>query len=133
MCLLCARGNHLPREAEQNPFEPALGHRYNPNLPSSLANANRLADGVEGVFQSSVSAFKPSGGRVYSMSARHGLRGPDQNRDLASQNGVLWRPSEIIAHLLLTFYTKAPIFLQVVYRRGIWHPIKPSCCKAHCT
>src|SRR5262244_1488140 len=31
-----ARGNHLPREAEQNPFEPALGHRYNPNLPSPL-------------------------------------------------------------------------------------------------
>jgi len=31
-----ARGNHLTREAEQNPFEPALGHRFNPNLPSPL-------------------------------------------------------------------------------------------------
>ena len=31
-----ARGNHLTREAEQNPFEPDLGHRYNPNLPSPL-------------------------------------------------------------------------------------------------
>ncbi len=31
-----ARGNHLTREAEQNPYEPALGHRYNPNLPSPL-------------------------------------------------------------------------------------------------
>ena len=31
-----ARGNHLTREAEQNPFEPALGHRYNPNLSSPL-------------------------------------------------------------------------------------------------
>ena len=30
------RGNHLTREAEENPFEPALGHRYNPNLPSPL-------------------------------------------------------------------------------------------------
>ena len=30
------RGNHLAREAEQNPFEPALGHRYNPNLSSPL-------------------------------------------------------------------------------------------------
>ena len=30
------RGNHLGREAEQNPFEPALGHRYNPNLPSPV-------------------------------------------------------------------------------------------------
>jgi hypothetical protein len=31
-----ARGNHLNREGEQNPFEPALGHRYNPNLASPL-------------------------------------------------------------------------------------------------
>jgi hypothetical protein len=31
-----ARGNHLSREGEQNPFEPALGHRYNPNLASPL-------------------------------------------------------------------------------------------------
>jgi hypothetical protein len=31
-----ARGNHLPREVEANPFEPALGHRLNPNLPSPL-------------------------------------------------------------------------------------------------
>jgi hypothetical protein len=33
---LGARGNHLTREAEQNPFEPELGHRFNPNLPSPL-------------------------------------------------------------------------------------------------
>jgi hypothetical protein len=33
---LGARGNHLPREVEQNPFEATLGHRYNPNLPSPL-------------------------------------------------------------------------------------------------
>jgi outer membrane receptor protein involved in Fe transport len=31
-----ARGNHLSREVEENPFRPALGHRYNPNLPSPL-------------------------------------------------------------------------------------------------
>ncbi|MGA9462711.1 MAG: hypothetical protein WBV28_07975, partial [Terracidiphilus sp.] len=30
------RGNHLTREGEQNPFEPALGHRYNPSLSSPL-------------------------------------------------------------------------------------------------
>ena len=58
---------------------------------------------------------------------------PSQNGDLASQNAVVWRSSEIIAHLLLTFYSKAPIFLQGVYRRGMWHAIKPICCKAHCT
>jgi hypothetical protein len=31
-----ARGNHFTRQAEQNPFEPSLGHRFNPNLPSPL-------------------------------------------------------------------------------------------------
>jgi hypothetical protein len=31
-----ARGNHLFREVEANPFEAVLGHRYNPNLPSPL-------------------------------------------------------------------------------------------------
>src|SRR5580704_17878456 len=40
---LGARGNHLTREAEENPFEPALGYRYNPNLASPLAAA--LTDG----------------------------------------------------------------------------------------
>jgi len=30
------RGNHLTRFAEWNPFEPVLGHRYNPNLTSPL-------------------------------------------------------------------------------------------------
>src|SRR5580658_7426537 len=30
------RGNHLTRQGEGNPFEPALGHRYNPNLPSPV-------------------------------------------------------------------------------------------------
>jgi hypothetical protein len=48
-----ARGNHLPQEAEQNPFEPALGHRYNPNLPSPLLTV--LTDG-----QSSYNSFQLS-------------------------------------------------------------------------
>jgi len=30
------RGNHLTREGEGNPFEPALGHRFNANLASPL-------------------------------------------------------------------------------------------------
>src|ERR1043166_5353631 len=33
---LGARGNHLAREVEVNPFMPALGRRYNPSLPSPL-------------------------------------------------------------------------------------------------
>jgi hypothetical protein len=31
-----SRGNHLTRQAEENPFEPALGTRFNPNLASPL-------------------------------------------------------------------------------------------------
>jgi hypothetical protein len=50
-----ARGNHLPREAEQNPFEPALGHRYNPNLPSPLLTVLTDAQSFYDSFQLSVS------------------------------------------------------------------------------
>ena len=50
-----ARGNHLPREAEENPFEPALGHRYNPNLPSPLLAVLTDAQSFYNSFQLSVS------------------------------------------------------------------------------
>jgi hypothetical protein len=50
-----ARGNHLPREVEQNPFEPALGHRYNPNLPSPLLEDLTDAQSFYNSFQLSVS------------------------------------------------------------------------------
>jgi hypothetical protein len=50
-----ARGNHLPREVEQNPFEPALGHRYNPNLPSPLLIVLTDAQSFYNSFQLSVS------------------------------------------------------------------------------
>jgi hypothetical protein len=50
-----ARGNHLPREIEQNPFEPALGHRYNPNLPSPLLMVLTDAQSFYNSFQLSVS------------------------------------------------------------------------------
>jgi Carboxypeptidase regulatory-like domain/TonB dependent receptor len=49
------RGNHLTREAEQNPFEPALGHRYNPNLPSPLLTVLTDAQSFYNSFQISVS------------------------------------------------------------------------------
>ncbi len=49
------RGNHLTREAEQNPFEPALGHRYNPNLPSPLLTVLTDAQSFYNSFQMSVS------------------------------------------------------------------------------
>ena len=50
-----ARGNHLPREVEANPFEPALGHRYNPNLPSPLLEDRTDAQSFYNSFQLSVS------------------------------------------------------------------------------
>jgi len=50
-----ARGNHLPREVEANPFEPALGHRYNPNLPSPLLEVLTDAQSFYNSFQLSVS------------------------------------------------------------------------------
>ena len=49
------RGNHLTREGEQNPFEPALGHRYNPNLPSPLQTISTDAQSFYNSFQVSVS------------------------------------------------------------------------------
>ena len=50
-----ARGNHLTREAEQNPFEPATGQRYNPNLPSPLLTVLTDAQSFYNSFQASVS------------------------------------------------------------------------------
>lgn len=50
-----ARGNHLPRETEQNPFEPALGHRYNPDMPSPLLEDLTDAQSFYNSFQVSVS------------------------------------------------------------------------------
>jgi hypothetical protein len=50
-----ARGNHLTREGELNPFKPALGHRYNPNLPSPLLTVLTDAQSFYNSFQISVS------------------------------------------------------------------------------
>jgi hypothetical protein len=52
---LGARGNHLTRQAEQNPFEPVLGHRFNPNLPSPLLAVLTDAQSFYNSFQLSVS------------------------------------------------------------------------------
>jgi hypothetical protein len=49
-----ARGNHLTREAEQNPFEPAFGHRFNPNLPSPLQAVLTDAQSFYNSFQLSI-------------------------------------------------------------------------------
>ena len=50
-----ARGNHLTREAEENPFEPALGQRYNPNLASPLLTDLTDGQSFYNSFQASIS------------------------------------------------------------------------------
>ena len=50
-----ARGNHLPREVEANPFEPASGHRYNPNMTSPLLAELTDAQSFYNSFQLSAS------------------------------------------------------------------------------
>src|SRR5262249_4361388 len=50
-----ARGNHLAREVEENPNDPALGRRYNPNLPSPLLGERTDAQSFYNSFQLSVS------------------------------------------------------------------------------
>jgi hypothetical protein len=50
-----ARGNHLLREVEANPFQAALGHRLNPNLPSPLLEDETDAQSFYNSFQLSVS------------------------------------------------------------------------------
>ncbi|MBV9181608.1 MAG: TonB-dependent receptor [Acidobacteria bacterium] len=52
---LGARGNHLPREVEANPFQPAFRHRSNPNLPSPLLEDLTDAQSFYNSFQLSVS------------------------------------------------------------------------------
>jgi hypothetical protein len=49
------RGNHLTREAEQNPFESPLGQRYNPNLASPLLTDLTDGQSFYNSFQASVS------------------------------------------------------------------------------
>ena len=49
------RGNHLTRQGEGNPFEPALGHRYNPNLPSPVTTILTDAQSLYSSGQVSVS------------------------------------------------------------------------------
>jgi hypothetical protein len=56
-----ARGNHLTRQAEQNPFELALGHRFNPNLPSPLLEVLTDAQSFYNSFQLSVSSQSAKG------------------------------------------------------------------------
>jgi hypothetical protein len=50
-----ARGNHLTRSAEGNPFEPALGQRYNPNLNSPVLTILTDGQSFYNSFQASVS------------------------------------------------------------------------------
>jgi hypothetical protein len=50
-----SRGNHLTRQAEENPFDPALGTRFNPNLASPLLTDLTDGQSFYNSFQVSVS------------------------------------------------------------------------------
>ena len=50
-----ARGNHLPREVEENPYELSLGRRYNPNLSSPLLTESTDAESFYNSLQLSIS------------------------------------------------------------------------------
>ena len=50
-----ARGNHLTRSAEGNPYEPALGQRYDPNLNSPVLTILTDGQSFYNSFQASVS------------------------------------------------------------------------------
>lgn len=52
---LGARANHLTRAGEQNPFEPAQGRRFNPNLPSPLLTALTDAQSFYNSFELGIS------------------------------------------------------------------------------
>jgi hypothetical protein len=88
-------------------------------------------DGIEHYGQGS----GDRGGRLIFETQRESksLRFEIENGCTDLKRNIFRTPLPTIAHVLLTFYSKAPIFLQGVYRRGIWHPIKPICCKVHCT
>jgi Carboxypeptidase regulatory-like domain/TonB dependent receptor len=82
-----ARGNHLPREVEQNPFEPALGHRFNPNLPSPLLEDLTDAQSFYNSFQLSVSqqhAHKVSWQAFYTFS--HSIDDASSNISIEAVN-----------------------------------------------
>ena len=57
---LGARGNHLTRAGEVNPYEPASGHRLNPNLPSGLQEVLTDAQSFYNSFQLSLATLRPN-------------------------------------------------------------------------
>jgi hypothetical protein len=82
-----ARGNHLPRLVEANPFEPALGHRYNPNLPSPLLETLTDAQSFYNSLQLSISqqhAHNVSWQAFYTFS--HSIDDASSNTDIEAVN-----------------------------------------------
>jgi hypothetical protein len=108
---LGARANHLPREAEQNPFQPALGHRYNPNLPSPLLAVLTDAQSFYNSFQVSVSkhlarntswqAFYTFSHSIDDASANfsvHTVNDPPASQDIFDRKGSRGRSGFDIRH-----------------------------------
>jgi len=121
-----ARGNHLPREAEQNPFEPALGHRYNPNLPSPLLALLTDAQSFYNSFQLSISqkhtqnlswqAFYTLSHSIDDASANFSIEtvsDPPTSQDIFDRKGSRGRSAFDIRHNLV-----ADVVYELPFGRG---------------
>jgi Carboxypeptidase regulatory-like domain/TonB dependent receptor/TonB-dependent Receptor Plug Domain len=123
-----ARGNHLTRLGEQNPFEPALGHRYNPNLLSPLQAVVTDAQSFYNSFQVSVSKHTDhlSGGAFYTFSHSiddsstntwlEAVNEPANTQDIFNRKGSRGRSEFDIRH---NFVAHATYELPLGHRWGL--------------
>jgi hypothetical protein len=121
-----ARGNHLPREAEQNPFDPASGQRYNPNLPSPLLAILTDAQSFYNSFQLSVSrqhihnvswqafyTFSHSIDDASSSFSIETVNDPPMSQDIFDRKGSRGRSGFDIRHNFV-----ANVVYELPYRHG---------------
>jgi hypothetical protein len=123
-----ARGNHLTREAEQNPFEPALGHRVNPNLPSPLLSILTDAQSFYNSFQLSVGrqhvdnlswhvfyTFSHSIDDASNSFFIEGVNEPPTSQDIFNRKGSRGRSGFDIRHNFV-----GNIVYELPFGRGSW-------------
>jgi hypothetical protein len=123
-----ARGNHLTREGEQNPFEPALGHRFNPNLPSPLQAVLTDAQSFYNSFQLSIArqntdkfwwqvcyTFSHSIDDASNSFLIEAVNEPPTSQDIFNRKGSRGRSGFDIRHNLVGNFV-----YQLPFGRGSW-------------
>jgi len=123
-----ARGNHLTREGEQNPFEPALGHRFNPNLPSPLQAVLTDAQSFYNSFQLSIArqntdkfwwqvcyTFSHSIDDASNSFLIEAVNEPPTSQDILNRKGSRGRSGFDIRHNLVGNFV-----YQLPFGRGSW-------------